>query len=241
MRKAGTPDVDPEVLVDMSSALDKAIALDPEYADAYSLKGFALGNARNYPEAIKALKIAVKLRPRNEQYQSNLALQYLAAQQYDNAIAIFDHLKQSDDPNVANAAASELQTAKLWKEKPLLQLGAEDYRRNESSQWQPKGDSTDKDELKAMEDAQHGVSAPDNRPTRYVSGKLLSIDCSKEPHAVMSVKDGTKNYKLSVASINKVLVMGADQFSCLWKDRKISINYKESAPLQGEVMSVEVY
>jgi Flp pilus assembly protein TadD len=240
-RKTGTYEQDPEVLVEMDQALDKAVHLDPNYADAYNLRGYVLGNARNYPAAIAAIKNAIRLSPRNEQYQSNLANQYLLAQRYDDAIAMFDHLKNSSDPAIASTAAEQAQTARQWKEKPLLQMGAEDKRRNESPQWQPKGDSSDKEELKAMENEQHGIEAPDTRPVRYVSGKLLSVDCSHEPRAVLSVKDGTKNYKLNVVSVKKVLVMGADEFSCLWKERKISVNYKESAPLQGDVVSVEVY
>jgi tetratricopeptide (TPR) repeat protein len=240
-RKSGTYEQDPEVLVDMNTALDRAVQLDPNYADAYNLRGYVLGNARNYPAAIAAIKEAVRLSPRNEQYQSNLANQYLLAQRYDDAIAMFDHLKNSSDPAIAKTAAEQAQTAREWKAKPILQLGADDKRRNESSPWQPKGDSPDKVELKALEDEQHGLAPPDTRPVRYVSGKLLSIDCSHEPRAVLSVKDGTKSYKLNVPSIKKVLVMGADEFSCLWKERKISVNYKESAPLQGDVVSVEVY
>ncbi|MCU1305742.1 MAG: hypothetical protein JWN45_437 [Acidobacteriaceae bacterium] len=240
-RKNGTYEQDPEVLVEMNTALDKAVHLNPNYAEAYNLRGYVLGNARNYPSAIAAIKYAIRLSPRNEQYQSNLGNQYLLAQRYDDAIAMFDHLKNSTDPAIASRAAEQAQTAREWKEKPLLQLGADDRRRYESSQWQPKGDSADKEELKAMEDEQHGISAPDSRPMRYVSGRLLAIDCSHEPRAVLSVKDGTKSYKLNVASIKKVLVVGADEFSCLWKERKISVNYKESAPLQGDVVSVEVY
>jgi len=240
-RKTGTYEQDPEVLVDMNQALDKAVQLDPNYADAYNLRGYVLGNARNYPAAIAAIKNAIRLSPRNEQYQSNLANQYLLAQRYDDAIALFDYLKNSSDPAIAKTAAEQAQTARQWKEKPLLQMGAEDKRRYESSQWQPKGDSPDKEELKAMEDEQHGIAPPDTRPVRYVSGKLLSIDCTHEPRAILNVKDGTRATKLNVASIKKVLVMGADEFSCLWKERKISVNYKESAPLQGDVVSVEVY
>jgi hypothetical protein len=92
-----------------------------------------------------------------------------------------------------------------------------------------------------MEDEQHGISAPDSRPVKYVSGKLVAVDCSHEPRAVLSVRDGAKFYKLNVASLKKLLLIGADEFSCLWKERKVSVNYKESAPLQGDVVSVEVY
>jgi hypothetical protein len=240
-RKGGNFENDPEVLVDMNQNLDKAIQFDPNYADAYNLRGYVLGNARNYPAAIESIKNAIRLSPRNEQYQSNLANQYLLAQRYDDAIAVFDRLKSSTDPAIAKMAASQAQTAREWKEKPLLQMGALDNQRNESPQWQPKGDTADKEELKAMENEQHGISAPDTRPTRYVSGKLVAIDCSHEPRAVLNVSSGAKSYKFNIASMKKVLVIGADEFSCQWKERKISVNYRESAPLRGDVVSVEVY
>ena len=46
---------------------------------------------------------------------------------------------------------------------------------------------------------------------------------------------------LIAPSVKKVLVIGANEFSCLWKDRKVSVNYHESGPLRGDLVSVEVY
>src|SRR5207244_3163558 len=138
------------------------------------------------------------------------------------------------------------------KTKPLLQFN---QRPQPASDAQEIATSTDAKELKAMEARQRGEddasteakkkeendAGPDNRPMKYVTGKLLAVDCGQEPRAVLRVLLGQKTYKFTAPSVNKVLVIGANEFSCLWKDRKISVNYRENSALQGEVVSVEVY
>src|SRR5205085_10165749 len=115
---------DPEVLVDITNAINKAIDLDPEYADAYNIRAFALSRARNYAQAITALKTAIRLDPRNEQYKLSLADQYMASGKYDEAIAGFEQLRSSPNAAVARIAAEQMETAKAWKDKPMLSLAA---------------------------------------------------------------------------------------------------------------------
>ena len=234
---------DPDALFQMSESLRLCLKYDPNFAEAYDLQGFVFSGMRDYPGAIESIKKAIQLDPRNEHYQLNLASLYMAQDKYDEAIAIYDKLKESSDEGTASIAAGQAASAREFKDKPLLRLSSRKQPEDQSPQWQPKDDSANKDELKAMEDRQRGTDTekPDTRPMKYLSGKLVSVDCGQEPKAVLRVLQGQKTYRFTASSAAKVLVIGANEFSCLWKDRKVSVNYRESGPLQGDVVSVEVY
>lgn len=245
-------DRDPQSLYQMTQALDRAIKYDAHYAEAYNLRGYVLSNMHDFLGAARAIETAIKINPRNEHFQMNLAQEYMAGARYDDAIELFERLKGSSDEGIASQAAAQAAMARDIKSKPMLQL---------STQMQPASDakeiaaSADAAELKAMEARQRGDdvstpekgrgseadSKPDNRPMKYLTGKLIGVDCAQEPRAVLKVLQGTKTYKFTTASVNRVLVIGANEFSCLWKDRKVSVNYRENSALQGEVVSVEVY
>jgi FimV-like protein len=235
----GNPD--PQAMSDMMQALKKATTYDPSFADAYNLEGFVLASMRDYPNAIVALKKAIELSPRNEHYKLNLAQEYMAMDKFDNAIELFEKLKDSADETIAESATRQLAQAHEYKDKPLMRL---------SERTQPESDdkeiatSKDSDELKAMEARQRGEDGdekPDTRPMKYVTGKLVSVNCAKGPAAVLRVVGGQKTYTFTAPSAKRVVVIGANEFSCLWKDRKVSVNYHESGPLKGDVVSVEVY
>lgn len=242
--------VDPEMLVDMNEAINRAIDLDPEYADAYNMRSFALLHARNYPQAIEALKTAIRLSPRNEEYKLNLATQYLTANRYDEAIALFDQLRSSTDPNVAKTAASQLQTAKDWKQRPLLSLSSTMKEPEDSAKWQRKPSGPEDAEMKKLEEAQRNggehieaEATAETRPVKFLKGTLVRVECSGQllPSAVLTVTAGAKSFKLASKDVSKILLIGTNSFSCGWRNRKVSVNYSESGANRGDIVSLEVY
>ena len=77
-------------------------------------------------------------------------------------------------------------------------------------------------------------------PVQHLKGKIVSSDCSKPPDAVVTVLAGMKTYKLHTGDFKALLVIGEDQFSCEWKNRVVSINYRAVGASAGELVSVEV-
>lgn len=234
---------DPDALFQMSQELQLAIKYDPTFSEAYSLQAYVFSTLKEWPEANKAIQTAIRLDPRNERFQLNQASQFMAQDKFDEALAIYEKLKASSDPQIVTIASGQASAARDLEDKPLLRLNARSQPQDESPQWQAKSDSANQDELKALENRQRGMEdeKPDTRPMKYVTGKLLGIDCAQEKRAVLRVVQGQKTYKLTAPIVSKILVIGANEFSCLWKDRKVSVNYHESGPLQGDVVSVEVY
>jgi hypothetical protein len=75
---------------------------------------------------------------------------------------------------------------------------------------------------------------------RFVKGKLVSVDCSPSPQAVLTVSAGTKSLKLHVRDSQHVIVIGADQLSCDWKNKSMAFNYRERPDGEGDVVSLEL-
>src|SRR6202158_5602147 len=91
-------------LPEMIKQLNTAIALDPEFADPYSLLAFAQMYAGDPVKGLVSMQRAVSLSPRNENYQFNLAQMYMNNRQVDPAIAILQTLTRSSSPEVAARA-----------------------------------------------------------------------------------------------------------------------------------------
>src|SRR5262249_50896506 len=68
-------------LVEAKAAFERAIGLAPNYASAYNNLGLCALRMKNGPEAVKACRQAVRLRPKDARYHCNLgnALDYIGA------------------------------------------------------------------------------------------------------------------------------------------------------------------
>jgi hypothetical protein len=51
---------------------------------------------------------------------------------------------------------------------------------------------------------------------------------------------GMKTYRLHSSDYKSILVIGEDQFSCEWRNRIVSVNYRAVGSNGGELVSVEV-
>jgi cytochrome c-type biogenesis protein CcmH/NrfG len=101
----------------MKKELETAIALDPKLADAYLLLAYAQAVSGEPEKGLATMKNAVKLSPRDESYQLNLANIYMANRKVDEAIALLQSLASSGDPEVASHASAALAQAEDFREK----------------------------------------------------------------------------------------------------------------------------
>lgn len=234
-------------LQEMSALLDRAIELAPEFAEAYNLKAFVLSGARNHTGAIEVLRRAVQLSPRDDRFRANLATQYMLAGKYDEAIALWERLRSSENAEVATRAAQQLEQARLYKEKPLMRLQTE-VREATAPQWRPKDGKLDP-ELKKLEERQMGSSdteeakeeaKPDNRPVRFIKGNLSRVECKPDGSAVLTVASGQRTLRLHTPNPEKMLIIGDFKFACNWRGYKVAVNYKARDARNGDIVSLEV-
>lgn len=221
----------------MTKELQTSIALDPNYADSYSLLSFAYAYAGQSAKALQTMQKAVSLSPRNEGYLYNLAQLYLNNQKPDEAIALLQGLQNARNPSLAMRSSEMIAEAREMKS--AIQSGQDGIvgvvqaEPDHPARPEEPGESAAKGRVTA-------VPRVPNRPTRFVKGKVIGVDCSPAPAAVLNVMSGAKALKLHVRDTKHVVVIGADAFSCGWTDQKVAVNYRETGDGVGEVVSVEV-
>jgi tetratricopeptide (TPR) repeat protein len=85
-----------------------------------------------------------------------------------------------------------------------------------------------------------GPPQPDKRPIQFLKGKIVAVDCSQPPSAILTVSAGAKVLKLRTADYKSLTLIGADDFSCDWRSRPASVNYRAGGKADGDLVSVEV-
>ena len=215
---------------EIKKELETSIALDSGLADAYSLLGFTQATSGEPEKGMATLRKAVELSPRNENYQFNLASVYMANGKVDDAIRILRGLAGDGKPEVAMRANRALAQAESFKEE-VRKVGA----RSEDTIIQSRG-------APDHPQGEEPVVQPQPSPAavHFLKGKLVGVDCSAAPEAVMTVASGSRSIKVHIRDRAHIVLIGADQFSCDWRSKNIAINYRARADGDGDAVSVEV-
>jgi hypothetical protein len=205
--------------------------LEPNYAEAYNLLGLTLSFAEKKQEAIDALNKAIVLSPRNPWFMGNLASAYLQAQDFDHAIPLLEELRTSTEPGIAAMAAQQLQQV-------------EDYRSDVGGSASRPGKMESAVQTIQLSDepespAEKRVISVPNGPVLFMKGVLVSVDCSAAPAATLTISSGGKKWNMLAPQSKKLILIGAEEFSCSWKNRKVSVNYRNTESDQGSLVSLE--
>lgn len=223
---------------EMKKELEAAIALDPKLADAYSLLAYAQAASGEPEKALTTMRKAYELAPRNETYIFNLANVYLTNHKVDDAILILRSLAGSSNPEVASRARTILAQAENFKQQSALI-----HQRAEKQ-------ADDPEDVKAGSDSGsnggnvqivtlEGAPAPSAR-IQLLEGKLAAVDCSVPPQAFLTVVSAGRRFQMHVDDSKHIVLIGADAFSCAWKNKKVSVNYRERQDGGGDVVSLEI-
>ena len=231
---------DPSDLTEMIRHLDTAIALDPNFADPYSLLALAQASAGDPATGLITMQKAISLSPRNENYQFNLAQIYMNNRQPDAAIAILRVLARSESPELAARAGGALEQASQFKasmqERRAAGVGVRPANDDEALDSGSAGTVTEKGPT--VEEQVHAI--PSQTPPSFLKGTIISVDCSTPPEATLTVVSGGKTWKMQVPDSKHAVLIGADLFSCSWSKQKVALNYRETGAGAGRVVSIEV-
>jgi hypothetical protein len=227
-------------LANMMQDLKAVLEWYPEFADAYDLLALARNEGGGPIAATESERAAIGLSPRNEFYVYHLAQIYIAGKKWDAAQALLERLKASGNPQLAAQARQQLEQA-TEEHKYGIPLNAANTQPKFAPQKSP-FDVLDEDAAKraAEEKAAQGPGPADKRPARFFQGRLVAVDCSQPPTAILTVAAEGVVLKLRAVDYKSLLLIGADQFSCNWKDRKVSVNYKPGGLADGDLVSLEV-
>jgi tetratricopeptide (TPR) repeat protein len=226
----------PNMMQDLRAVLDWR----PEFAAAYDLMAMARMEGGSSQTAMQAERAAIQLSPRDQVYLYHLGEIYVSAKKWDAAKALFDRLKTSSSPQVAAAARGELE--RLTTEQKYGISAASATASQKLAPQKSPFDVLEEDAAKraAAEQAVQNNGPADRRPSKFMHGRLVSVDCSQSPSAVLTVTSGTTVLKLRTADYKSLLLMGADTFSCAWNDRAVSVNYKPGGAADGDLVSLEL-
>ena len=212
----------------------------PELADAYNMLGMARVEGGGINSALEAQREAIALAPRNVEYQFNLGQIYVAGKKWDLAREVFTRLKAGPDRTAAAAAKQELEDLETLQKYGVRPQRAGGNAAPAGAASTPAGAaSAAEDEDAAPKPAP--VKPGTTGPVQFLKGKIVSSDCSKPPEAIVTILSGMTTYKMHASDYKSLLVIGEDQFSCDWKNRLVSVNYRAVGKHEGELVSVEVH
>jgi hypothetical protein len=226
-------------LANMMLDLRAVLEWYPEMAGAYDLLALGRNEGGGSAAAMQAERAAIMLSPRDQHYAYHLALIYIAGKKWDAAQAKLEQLKSSNDPQIAALARERLEQA--TSERRYGIAGAAAMQPKLAPQKSP-FDVLEEDAAKraADEKAAQANGPADQRPTKFFKGRLIAVDCSQAPSAILTVVTEGIALKLRAADYKSLLLIGADDFSCSWHDRQVTVNYKPGGLSDGDLVSLEV-
>jgi tetratricopeptide (TPR) repeat protein len=230
-------------LANMMQDLRAVLDWYPECAEAYNMLGVARVEGGGINSALEAQRLAISLSPRNLEYQFNLGQIYVAGKKWDQAREVFTRLKAGPDARASAAAKHQLEDLAA-----LQKYGIRPQHPGEAAPAPAGAASTPSAAITASPDDDESETPPKpappkpgtTGPVQHLKGKIVSSDCTKPPDAVVTVLVGMKTFKMHTGDYKSLLVIGEDQFSCDWKNRVVSVNYRAVGTSAGELVSVEV-
>jgi hypothetical protein len=226
-------------LPNMMQDLHAVLEWYPEFADADDLMAMARMEGGGPVAAMQAERAAMQLSPRNQQYVYHLAEIYVADKKWIAARSLLERLKTSSNPQIATKASERLEQLTTEQKYGVSAATAASAKKLPA---QPSPfDVLEQDAAKRAAQAQAAQSGTaDRRPSKFFQGRLVDVDCSKSPAAVVTVTSGAVVLKLRTPNYKSLLLIGTDTFSCEWNNRSVSVNYKPGGMSDGDLVSLEV-
>ena len=224
----------------MGSELKAALQRDSNYAAARELLGLAELSGRNLRAAQANLERASALCPRNPRYYLNLARAYQAADNLDAARKLALYAGAGSDETVSAEAKDLLN--ELATEKKQLQQGESTGTHRDANAKPGKYDNLQEaiaEDEQAEARKQSPEPSPETRKIESMKGRIVSVECGPGARAILIVSSGGRTWRIRVADRSSAVLIGVEQFDCGWRDTAVSINYRSSGELQGDLVSLE--
>ncbi len=242
----------PNMMQDLRMVLD----WNPEFAEAYNLLGLAQLEGGGVHAAMQSMHAAIQLAPRNDRYVLNMVNIYLSDKKWDAATALLNRLVESPDRKIVATAQKKLADLPMLKKygrvpetgadvkaagtpetKPTSTSKPDDTTTNETSTDATSDSNSDEVQVS---DSAPTPPPPDKRPIHYLKAKLLSVDCSHPPVALLFIAESDKKMTFRAEDYKTLVVLGANQFSCAWSNRLVEVNYKPGGQTDGDLVSLEL-
>jgi len=224
--------------------LETSISLDPKFADSYALLAFAQNTSGDHAKALDTMRKAITIDPRNESYRFNLANIYLANRQPDKAVAILRSLQNTENREMASRVSGVIASIQEFQQQSQLSEQSQHSGQFNNPQLTLRRSETSEASRESENDSDvrpiPGSQTSNWGPPIFLRGTIKSVDCSVEPSAILTLASGAKALKLKIADRQHVILIGADQFSCSWANKKAAVNYRQGDGGDTSVISLEL-
>jgi hypothetical protein len=211
----------------------------PEMASAYDLLAHARLEGGANVTAMQTERTAMQLSPRNQAYPLHLAQIYAAARQWDAARALLERLKLSTDPQITARAKEILDQIASTQKYGVSGTAATPKTAAQASPFDVLAEDAAK---RASATAPPRTAGPlGGQASRFLKGRLMSVDCSHSPSATLTISASGGLFKLNAPDTARLPVIGAPSFSCDWTNRNVSVNYVPGDLNGGELLSLELH
>jgi len=222
------------MMIDLKAVLDWY----PEFADAYDLLAVARNEGGTVTAALQAARAAISLSPRNDRYVYHLAQIYISNKNFDGAQALLDRLTGRGS-QYATPLKDELALAGAQHKYGVpVNTAVQAKLEPQKTPFDVLDEDASKREAAAAQNAQ--PNGADMRPTKFLKGVLVDIDCSQSPAAILTVSAQGMEKKFRAGDYKSLLLIGADDFSCEWHGRQVTVNYKPGGLADGDLVSLEM-
>jgi len=235
-RMAQSRHSDIQGLANMMLDLRAVLEWYPEMAGAYDLLALARNEGGSSVAAMQSERAAMNLSPRDQRYVYHLAEIYIASKKWDAAQALLERLKNSSDPQIAALARERIEQAGTERKYGIANAAAQPKLAPQKTPF----DVLEEDAAKRAADEKTAPAGGDTRGTKFFKGRLIAVDCSQAPAAILTVVAEGSVLKLRAPDYKSLLLIGADDFSCTWRDRLITANYKPGGLSDGDLVSLEM-
>jgi len=230
-------------MVDLRAVID----WHPEFAEAYRMLAMAQLEGGGAHAALDSIRVAVQLSPRNQEYLLDLARIYVGGKKWDEATELLNRLTNCPEEKIAREARNELHNLPMLRQYGVPpqaatadQVSPQARPAQTATVPQAASNNDDQEETSVRAQAVMVPAQPDRRLIQFVKGKLVAVDCSQPPAAVLKVAEKDKMLKLRTENYQSLVLIGADKFSCEWKDRPVMVNFKAGGKEDGDLVSLEL-
>ena len=223
---SNTADID---VGELKKEAQAAIALDPSFADAYNLLAYAQVREQDFHGAVASETKAFQLDQHKDVYLLNLAQYQAQVHNFDEAERLLKALMNSRDPIVVTNAQNYLQ---------MIQT----QRNFEEAAHNAQAASPPVQSFQPSSGTASGKISPPPSPAsiQFVKGKIVKVDCSTPPAATVAVMVEKKLWSMTTPDRDKLILIGADSFSCEWHNRNVAVNFRDTGNNAGEIVSLEL-
>jgi hypothetical protein len=161
----------------------------------------------------------------------------VASKKWEAAQVLLDRLNASSNPQIVTLAHDLTERASGERKYGIPLAGAP---QSKLAPQKSPFDVLEEDAAKRAATENSAAAPGDHRPAKFVKGRLDSVDCTQAPAAILTVSANGTVMKLRAPDFKSLVLIGADDFSCDWHDRQVTVNYKPGGSTNGDVVSLEM-